>query len=252
MKDIIWDDLSFFVNCLKSLPVSKNLMLDDKGSCCVSTGTYSENWIYFPENITSPELVNSAVKFFVEREETFMWPLYSVGRDILEKAGLFYAGDITAMTIDPARVNIAATTRPEIEIMCSDNPDEWAITSWRAFGGSKYNFPENYSVFVRALSEAAEEPEGKISLYTAKCNDKSAGVFLLTNGPKSTGVYYFGVLPEYRRKGIARAMMNEICSLSTGKNIVLQSSPMGLNFYRNFGFTELFRIPVYSTDRNIV
>jgi len=51
-----------------------------------------------------------------------------------------------------------------------------------------------------------------------------------------------------RRKGIARAMMNEICRLSANKKIVLLSMEGGLLFYKNFGFEELSTIPIYSNE----
>ena len=66
-SNFIWENLKFFIDTLKSLPVSESLTLSANGSCCVSTNTYFENWIYYPERITSPEKVNKAVHFFGER-----------------------------------------------------------------------------------------------------------------------------------------------------------------------------------------
>ena len=242
---VIWEELKFFVNALKCLQVSTSLELSEK-TLCVSTGTYSENWVYCPEDITNPEDVKKAVKFFRERDEEFMWPVYSEGREVLESAGLIYAGDLAAMSLEPDSVNII-DDRPDVKIYRTNNPEEWAMTSWLGFGGSDEDFPENYRVFVKALSEQREN----VSLYSAKYEGKNAGVFLLTNEAEFTGVYYFAVVPEFRRQGIACAMMNEICRLSGGKKIVLQSTPMGEKFYRNYGFRELFRMPVYSTEEDI-
>ena len=61
MKTMIWEDLCFFVNSLKNLKISESLIISESGSFCVSTGTESENWVYCPEEITSPEMVNMAV-----------------------------------------------------------------------------------------------------------------------------------------------------------------------------------------------
>ena len=248
---VIWEELKFFVNTLKGLHVSINLELSEK-TFCVSTRTYSENWVYFPEGIINPEAVNMAVNFFRERDEEFMWPVYSGGRELLEGAGLIYAGDLAAMMLKPERVSIS-DYRPDVKIFRSDDPEEWAITSWLGFGGSDEDFPENYRVFVKALSEAGE----RISLYSAKYDGENAGVFALTNECEVMGVYYFAVVPDFRRKGIARAMMSEICryalssEVRSPKRIVLQSTPMGHEFYSNFGFTDLFKIPVYSTESDI-
>ena len=246
MKDMIWGELGFFVKCLNDLAVSESMRLTETGSYCVSTGTYSENWVYFPEDITNHEAVNVAVNFFREREEEFMWPVYSGGGKLLENAGLIYAGDLAAMSLEPDRVRIV-DDRQDVKIYRSDDYEEWAIISWLGFGGSDEDFPENYCDFVKALSEQRE----RVSLYSAKYEGENAGVFLLTNEAEMRGVYYFAVVPEFRRRGIARAMMNEICRLSEGKRIVLQSTPMGEKFYRSYGFGELFRMRVYSTEEDI-
>ena len=74
---------------------------------------------------------------------------------------------------------------------------------------------------------------------------------MLNHGTDSNGVYYFATIPEQRRKGVARSMMNEICRLSNGKKILLQATPMGLPFYKNFGFKELCKIPVYSDSDDV-
>ena len=246
MKTMIWEDLCFFVNSLKNLKISESLIISESGSFCVSTGTEAENWVYCPEEITSPEMVNMAVNFFCERDEEFMWPVYSGDGEILANAGLIYAGDLRAMSLVPESVSIA-DDRPDVKIFRSDDPDEWALITWRGFGGDHDDFPENYRVFVNALSESRD----KVSLYAAKYDGKNAGVFAVTNEAEMMGVYYFAVLPEFRRQGIARAMMNKICILSGGKRIVLQSTPMGRKFYEAFGFEEAFRIPVYSPEQDI-
>ena len=243
--DIIWEDLRFFVHCLKSLPVSEAVALGD-GIWCVSTGTSSENWIYWPEDITSPELVSEAVRFFHERGESFMWPVYSVGSELLESAGLIHAGDLTAMCLEPA--NAAMHEKPGLTFERVDavRADEWAKTAWLGFGGDD-DVPENYYKFVRALSDDRE----CVSLYLTKYEGEDTGVFALTNEAELMGVYYFAVRPDFRRKGIASAMMSEVCHLADGKKIVLQSTPMGTRFYEAFGFNRLFTIPVYSTEQDI-
>ena len=249
-NSFICDDLKFFVDMLKSLPVSESLILSEKGSYCVSTGTYAENWVYFPERVTSPEKVNEAVHFFGERGEAFMWPVYDGGTEILEGAGLVYAGNLTAMCFSPKKFSDGkVNTHITIErVLSREMADVWADTSYRGFGGEG-DTPEEYRRFAGAL---AADRDKKVSLSAAKIGGEYAGTFLVTDEPEMTGVYYFSTVPEFRRQGIASAMMNEICRLSAGKKIVLQSSPMGRDFYLAFGFTELFKIPVYSNDGDIL
>ena len=252
-NSFIWENLKFFIDTLKSLPVSESLTLTPNGSYCVSTGTYSENWVYYPERITSSENVNEAVRFFEERGETFMWPVYDGGSEILEGAGLEYSGDVTAMCFSPKNAGDNFTAHGNVntlvieQVFSREMADVWADTSFRGFGGEG-DAPEEYYRFVRSL---AADRKG-IFLSAAKVGGEYAGTFLVTDEPDMMGVYYFAVRPEFRRRGIARAMMNEICTLAAGKRIVLQSTPMGRDFYKAFGFEELFRLPVFSTDKDIL
>ena len=123
----------------------------------------------------------------------------------------------------------------------------WASCEWSAFEYGESGVSGEYFALVKALLKDTEN----FSLYIAELEGVDAGAFLTTNEPELMGVYYFAVKPELRRKGIARAMMSEICRLAEDKKIVLQSTPMGRKFYRNFGFSELFMIPVYSTTDDI-
>ena len=248
-SNFIWEDLKFFVDTLKSLPVSEALTLSENGSYCVSTNTGFENWVYCPEREITPEMADKAVRFFGGRGEVFMWPVYDGGSEILENAGLVYAGDLTAMCIDSAKIALGrenGAVKVE-EVVSREAAGIWAETASRGFGEDG-EAPEGCRKFVEALCGERE----RVRLYLAKYEEEYAGTFLLTEWRGKAGVYYFAVRPEFRRKGIAREMMREICRLSAGKKIVLQATPMGRKFYLAFGFDELFRIPVYSTDSDIL
>lgn len=244
MKNIIWEDLKFFLTRLRHLEISDSLPLEE--GFCVSTRCESENWVYYPHDITSPELVNEAVKFFQARGESFMWPVYEGGGDVLKACGLLYAGSLWAMTLEPEGHVPGGSDVAFEHVDTSEQSRRWADTAWRSFGGEG-DTPSNYYALVEALMNDQEN----MSLYLAVCEGEDAGTFLITREAELTGIYYFAVLPKMRRRGIAGAMMNEICGLSEGKRLVLQATPMGLKFYRKFGFEELFAMPVYSTEEDI-
>ena len=236
MNNITWQDLSFFLTRLKNLPVSKNINLGDNGGFCVSTGCDFESWVYYPERVRSSEVVERAIKFFRENKISFVWPLYDGGEKFLEDSGLLYAGSLTGMIYEPMPGSQEGDCNKTLPA------NEWARIAWRGFGGKVDGIPENYYKFVDALGK---EPSFTLSAYM------SCGSYLLVNEPDATGVYYFATVPEMRRKGVARAMMNVICSLSKGKKILLQSTPSGLPFYKSFGFVELCKIPVYSDASDV-
>lgn len=244
--NITWQDLSFFLDKLKSLSVSKSIKIGDNGGFCVSTGYDLESWVYYPARIRNSEIVERAIKFFRENKISFMWPVYDGGEKILEDCGLLYAGSLTGMIYNPPSA-LQETSNYPSTLKATD----WAQTAWRGFGGKAEEIPENYYKLVDALFN---EPSFSMSAYTGKDTDNLKnywGTYLLVNEPDATGVYYFATVPEMRRQGIARAMMKNICRLSRGKKILLQATPAGLPFYKNFGFTELCKIPVYSDTSDV-
>lgn len=242
MQNMIWDELKFFLTRLKSLHVSESINLADKGFC-FSVGCELENWVYWPDKLAG-KIVDDVMKFFSTRE-SFMWPIYDdIDTKILDSAGLFYAGDLIAMSLNPDKA-ITNKVNPDIKIeRVINNSREWAVTAGISFGSQENEITQKYFDFVDALNQDREN----IALYLAKLDDKPAGNFLFT---RKNGVYYFGTRPEFRRKGVAASMMAEICKLSHGNIITLQATPMGYKFYKSFGFDELFAIKTYSTEKEI-
>ena len=235
-NQFVWDEMKFFLSRLRCLRVSESMNLNHE-SFCVYTGTYSENWVYCPE----ADCVNDALKFFREHDSAFMWPVYDA--ESLRNTDLIYSGDLTAMYLESNHMPMYESN-PEIEIVRIESHEDsslWAETAWSSFG-SEGDVSDNYYAFADSLID-----DENLSLYLAVLDDEPAGAYLTT---VMGGVYYFGVLPEMRRKGIAREMMNEICRHNT--RIVLQSTSSGYPFYKSFGFTELFRMPVYSNESDML
>ena len=242
MNNLIWDELKFFISRLKSLSISEFINLDNKG-LCVSVKNELESWVYWPDKINS-EICDKIIKFFHERE-SFMWPIYdNANTKILDDSGLFYAGDLIAMSLNPDKA-ITSKANPDLKIeRVINNSREWAITAGISFGSQENEITQNYFDFIADMNQDRQN----LALYLAKLDNKPAGTFLLT---RKNGVYYFGVKPEFRRMGVAAAMMKQICKLVNKNFITLQATPTGYKFYKSFGFSELFPIKVYSPEKEI-
>ena len=245
----VWEDLKFFLGRLRALKVSESIALGKSGGFCVSTNNKFENWVYFPERVRDIETVNTAVTFFRERDMSFMWPLYDGGCEFLERSGLLYAGNLEAMSLNPSnakteRVNSSVTFRA---VTSHEEAEEWARCEWSAFEYGDGEVSGEYYALARAFCDDSEN----LSMYIAELEGHDVGAFLVTREPELMGVYYFATKPEFRRRGIAASMMNEVCRISGGKKIVLQATPSGVPFYKAFGFEDMFPIPVYSTESDI-
>lgn len=256
MNEII-ENLRDFLICLCTLKSSYVCDITG-GNFCVSTNSdfASENWAFYDprHKELSSEIIQNAKKFFKELNLNFILPVLNEKFDleILKREGLNYAGNLTGMSFNVLKkieIETAIKTENKLKIRVSssdDNTDEWAETAWRGFGGE--SAPENFLKISRDMGASKY-----LKLFAAYSGDTSVGTFLLCEDKINAGVYYFAVKPEFRRKKIAHAMMNAIINiaLECGKNkIVLQATPAGVPFYKNFGFDEIFNIPVFTNAEN--
>lgn len=236
-------NMRFMMECLRNIPANQSLTLGNTGCFCVSTRTEAENWICFPECVNDVAAVRKACEFFREREEFFLWPVFDGGNEILSDGGLIQSEQLRAMSLDAdspvqARGNDSVTFKA---VMSREDSLRWAKSTWSGFEYDGDNPSEDYCEFAGNLAGCND-----FELYVAVLHGRDCGAFMTVNDDAGmTGVYYFAVIPEMRRKGIAAAMMNEIRRLSCGKKIVLQATLSGVPFYRAYGFRDLCGIDVY-------
>lgn len=243
-----WQELEFFLKQLKSLPVSESIMLSENGFA-VSTGCDIESWVFYPERVKDIKIARKVIEFFKAQKVSFMWPVYDGGEKVLEDAGLLYAGSLTGMVFDPAWHETLEVLIPKRKFKKTD-PRIWACAAWHGFGGEYDDVPEKYFELVKSFSE-----NKYFSLVTHQTGENHDGTFMIVEKPERKydplGLYYFATIPEMRRKGIAREMMYRICEFARGRKIFLQATPAGLPFYKDYGFEELCKIPVYSTTTDV-
>ena len=113
--------------------------------------------------------------------------------------------------------------------------------AWRMF--MKYDSPDYGAEHTERMRVAIEDRLKDLSIYmqrlmvVALVDGKVVGM-LETYGTNRISLLF--VDSEYQRKGIATAMMNKIAGelkVRGYDKIVLNSSPYGLAFYEDFGFT---------------
>ena len=235
-------NMKFMMECLKNIPANKSLTLGNEGFC-VSTLTEAENWICFPVRVNDVEAVRKAAEFFRERNEFFLWPVFDGGNEILSEGGLIQSEELRAMTLaSDSPVLIRGNDSVTFKAVTSrEDSMRWAKCAWLGFAYEGGEPTEDYFVFAENLMSCKN-----FALYIAVLDGVDSGALLTVNDDEGmTGVYYFAVIPEMRRKGIAASMMNEIRRLSRGKNIVLQATLAGVPFYSAYGFKDLGGIDIY-------
>ena len=115
--------------------------------------------------------------------------------------------------------------------------------AWRMF--AKYDAPDYGEEHTERMRVAIEDRLKDLSIYgerlmvVAIVDDRVVGM-LETYGTNRISLLF--VDSEYQRKGIATALMNKIAEELKCRGydkIVLNASPYGLTFYKNYGFDVL-------------
>jgi len=87
------------------------------------------------------------------------------------------------------------------------------------------------------------------TFYLGFSDGQPAGTLLsFTDDQQITGFYMISTLPEHRKKGIARSLVNKAiydASLKRSPYIVLESTPEGLSLYLKTGFKEYCKFAIY-------
>ena len=117
----------------------------------------------------------------------------------------------------------------------------WTEISSQAFG---------YNIHAPVIKKVMRTP--KIKLILAFLNNVPVGTGLLLENSGVTGIHMVGVVPVYRRQGIARKIMQNligICHESDSTHATLQASVMAESLYEQLGFEKQFTIMNFGNPR---
>ena len=129
----------------------------------------------------------------------------------------------------------------EIRFATETDIPEALDLAWRMF--VEFDAPDYGAEHTERMREAIEARLKDLSIYTqrllvvALADGKVVGM-IETYGTNRISLLF--VDSEYQRKGIATSLMSKIASelkMRGYGEIVLNSSPYGLSFYKQFGFT---------------
>ena len=219
------------------------------GSVAAMTGLpyAGENYALFNSRANVCEVAET-LDFFGCRGIPFVAPVLPEARErispVLDSNGLGIKNHYTAMML-------AASDKflPDPYVFEADEEslEKWADTAWYGFGGEAKT-PDAYYDFTRYLMGRCEN-----RLFLLEEQGKSVCCGLLHNSRMACGLYYFATLPEFRRMGFARRLMNSLAcaAFETHSLFVLLATEEGLPFYRSFGFEEMAEIPIRSLEREV-
>ena len=214
------------------------------GSLAAMTGLpyAGENYALFNSLANGCE-VAEALDFFGCRNVPFVVPELPEVQlklaPVLESNGLCVKSNYTAMALDAEAGYVFDPAAGEVgEAEC----DMWAEAAWFGFGGEA-PMPESYRDFARYLLFRHEN-----RLFVLQEEGRALCCGLLHNSRMACGLYYFATLPQFRRRGLARRLMNSLAAAAAESHrlFILLATEEGLPFYRDFGFAAMRDIPLRS------
>jgi len=159
---------------------------------------------------------------------------WSLARELGE-AGFTVTFEQTLMALDLARWSSGAVPETEVELQPVErDTGDWADVASRSFG---------YTVPV-AVTEPLIKDSG-VRLLVARKDGQPVGTGLIFAQGGIAGLHMVGVVPEARRKGIARKIMLRLLDDARARGFglaTLQASAMGEGLYRGLGFRPQGRI----------
>lgn len=222
--------------CLTVLP---------SGSLISMSGLLSEddNYALFSP-LSAESEIRKSLNLFQARHIPFIVPQFpDYGEQLtktLEFLGLERTHTYTAMCLNNKKEY--RSDKDVVEIVDLSEAETWATASWKGFDDIA-PLSESYVNFAQHLINCHEN-----RLFILKNNGIAVCSGLLHNSKSSSGLYYFSTLPDFRRLGFARRLMNSLAAEAfTFHNVlVLLATEDGLPFYKNFGFTTIEKIPIRS------
>ncbi len=153
----------------------------------------------------------------------------------LDAAGFKVTFEQTLMDLSLARWNSSAVAGAEVELQeVGGDTRSWADVASRSFG---------YTVPAAVTGQLIEH--AGVSLIVAREGGQPVGTGLVYAQGEIAGLHMVGVLPEARRKGIARKIMLRLLDDARARGFgraTLQASAMGEGLYRELGFRPQGRI----------
>lgn len=161
--------------------------------------------------------------------------------DRLVAVGLREAGAVPAMTLD-LRSLPPADNQPDLTIRQVESSADRALWGELAARGTGFDEPAVQALAALEPRIPAERLDGQVRLLAEYKGRAVATGALVTSGHHA-GAYAIATLPEFRRRGIGRAITLHALQLGAAggaRTGFLQSSSIGRSVYENMGFREIF------------
>lgn len=118
--------------------------------------------------------------------------------------------------------------------------DDQQATLWTELYPQSFGYNISADILIKTKEQ--------ISFYLIYKNQEPVGTIITHITDKVLGVHGLGILPQFRKQGLAEEVMAVVINQAISENIqlvTLQSSAMGKGIYKKMGFSEDFLMTSY-------
>lgn len=126
------------------------------------------------------------------------------------------------------------------DLYCIRTPQD--VQRWSDIVSTSFGYIVDSHVVEQLLHDTC------VTLVTLRAGKAEIGSACVFCKEGIAGVHYVGVLPQYRRNGMATRLMRQVihlCCRLGATCVTLQASPQAVNLYKKMGFVELLKYKNY-------
>ena len=193
-------------------------------------------------------LIDDAIRFFDQRNFDCVFTLSPLDRptnfaEHLRRRG-FSEGVLSSAMVFSAEDPPTAQSKAEVDVVGAEDYDDWANVMCRSF-----EQPSEKGVLGRSVLMTPDD-----HLYLARVDGKPAGSTQLLSRGDMGYIDFVGVLPQYRRRGVASVLVTRAAadSQQMGKRWTTLETATGSNaerLYQTLGFRIEYHRPRFSKTR---
>ncbi len=197
------------------------------------------------DRIPSEEEINKTIEYFSSKNLPFMW--WSAAK-ILETKGFQFGGNLTGIALDISQdIPSKPMASSDLKIKMAQSDSE--IQSFTDLAASAFALNPKATEQWLAVNNSAVKQDEQVH-FIAYLNGVPVGTATLSISPSSAGIWNLGTSPEYRKHGIAGALVHAALVEAKKRHYnqvmaILMPKGMAWGLFTRMNFKAVCEFPFY-------
>lgn len=254
-ESLVIEDIKAMLELFSAFPLSCSKR--EEGFLLLNTGTDSalENYalilpaeLKYGNDDELREKIKDALEFFgigdrqTSHRIPHFWPIFpgtpTLVEEILDENGLELTSEFTGMVLDLHASISTEQDNAVVQLSRESSPLPWANATWRGFDSEE----DAGESFVTLISQAITSPDIQLLSLLDEETGRTAATGMLCTAHEMAGIYYVATVPEFRKRGYAKRIMNALIRKAIELDfdrVCLLATPDGVPLYEKCGFRKV-------------